>query len=115
MPESQMRYEVQPVFVFLNGLRLGMACVVNINAHGHQTLASALAATGENGAATLGFHACAETELVLARPLGRLVSAFHRTLLLQVEKGSELYRLPRLCQRFISGKSRSRGALWPSP
>lgn len=62
---------------------------VDLDALWHQTLATALAAACENGAATLGFHACAETELLLARPLGRLVSAFHKTLD-SIEKEPEL-------------------------
>lgn len=64
-------------------LRLGVPGEMNLHALRQQPLAATLAAAGKDGAAVLGLHACAEAELLLARPLGRLVSAFHKTLLLR--------------------------------
>lgn len=56
----------------------GMAGVVHLNALRQQPLASAGAAPVENGAAALGLHAGAKSELPLARALRRLISAFHK-------------------------------------
>ena len=63
-------------FKFL-GLRLGVTREVDFNALRQQALASALTAAGEDGSSAFGFHAGAKAELLLARPFGRLVSAFH--------------------------------------
>src|SRR5260221_13728796 len=60
-----------------SGLRVPR--VVDFHALRQQALASALAAAREDGAAVLGLHAGAETELPLARALRGLVGAFHRT------------------------------------
>ncbi len=43
-----------------------------------QALATLAAAAAEDGSAGLGLHAGAETELLFARALGRLISAFHK-------------------------------------
>jgi hypothetical protein len=55
-----------------------MAGEMNLDTHWQETLAAALAAAGENRTPVLGFHACAESELLLARALGWLVCAFHK-------------------------------------
>lgn len=60
-------------------LSLGVTREVNFHALWQETLATNLAATGKNGAAGLGFHASPKAVLLLARALGWLVSAFHRT------------------------------------
>ena len=56
----------------------GVAGVVDFDTLGQETLASPLAAAAQNIAARLGFHARAETKLMLARAFGRLVCAFHK-------------------------------------
>jgi hypothetical protein len=47
---------------------------------GQQALATALAATAEDGAPALGLHPSAKAELPLARALAWLIGAFHRFL-----------------------------------
>ena len=60
------------------GLGLGVASERNLHALGQEALTSDLAAAGKNRAAGFGFHASPKAVLLLARALGRLVSAFHR-------------------------------------
>lgn len=60
-------------------LGLGVTREVNFHALWQETLATNLAATGKNSASGLGFHASPKAVLLLARALGWLVSAFHRT------------------------------------
>ena len=55
-----------------------MAGEVDFNTLWQEAFASALAAAAQCLPARLGFHARAEPKLLLARALGRLVSAFHR-------------------------------------
>ncbi len=74
-----------------------MASEVDFNALRKQALATALAATSENGAAILSFHTGAEPKLLFACALGRLVSAFHKAG--SIEKGAKLYRLRGECQQ----------------
>lgn len=52
-----------------------VALVVHLCSLGQKTLATLGATAGEDGAAVLGSHAGAETELALAAALGRLVGS----------------------------------------
>jgi hypothetical protein len=63
-------------FVALSGLGLGVAREVDLNALGKEAFTPTLTAASKDGAATFGFHTGAESELLFARPLGRLVGAF---------------------------------------
>jgi hypothetical protein len=72
-----------------------VAGVVDLDALREKALAATGATTVENGAAALGRHAGAESELPLARALGRLIRAFHKR-----EKSRTLLRPGK-------GKSRS--------
>lgn len=56
----------------------GVAGKVDFDTFRQETLASPLAAAVQGFTARLGFHAGAEPKLLLARPFGRLVCAFHR-------------------------------------
>jgi hypothetical protein len=55
-----------------------MAGVWDLHALWQETLAALAATTIENSAAILGRHPSAESELTLARALGRLIRAFHK-------------------------------------
>lgn len=56
----------------------GVAGKVNFDTLRQEALASPLAAAVQCGAPGLGRHARSETKLLLARPFGRLVGAFHK-------------------------------------
>lgn len=55
---------------------IGVAAVLQLDALRNQAFAAFLAAAAEDVAAGFGGHAGAETELILAGALGRLVGAF---------------------------------------
>ena len=55
-----------------------MAGEVDFDTLRQEPFTTTLAAALQDGTARLGFHAGAEAELLLARALGRLISAFHR-------------------------------------
>lgn len=52
---------------------------MHLDALGKQPLAAMSPTTVENGTTALGLHPGAESELPLARPLGRLIGAFHKS------------------------------------
>jgi hypothetical protein len=56
---------------------LGVTGEVDFNALRQQPFAAPLTTTGEDAPPAFGFHACAKSELLLARALGWLVGAFH--------------------------------------
>ena len=58
-------------------LRLGVTRVMILDAFREKTLAATLPPTRESGAATLCFHARAETVLAFARSFRCLIGAFH--------------------------------------
>jgi hypothetical protein len=58
---------------------VGLAFKVDFNTLGQQPLAAMLTAAGQDGAAILGFHTCAESELLFPRTFRGLVSAFHNS------------------------------------
>lgn len=62
------------------GSGLRMSCEVDFDTFREQAFAPVAAAAVQNSPAGLGLHAGAETELLLARALGRLVCAFHKFL-----------------------------------
>ena len=64
-----------------------MALVMHLCTRGQKTLATLGATAGEDGAAVLGSHAGAETELALAAALGRLVCSLAHNSLSGVEVG----------------------------
>lgn len=55
-----------------------MSCEVDFDTFREKPLAAVTTAAAQDGAAGLGLHAGAEAELLFARALGRLVSAFHK-------------------------------------
>ncbi len=57
---------------------LGVAREMALDAFGQQSLASALAASCECGASAFRPHARSKTVLLLAGPLGWLISTFHK-------------------------------------
>jgi len=59
-------------------LRFGMARVMEIDAFRQKSLASALATSRKGGATAFRPHARSKTVLLLAGPLGWLISAFHK-------------------------------------
>lgn len=76
-------------------LSLGMTGEMNLDTLRQEALTSDLAAAGKGRATGLGFHASPKAMLLLARALGRLVSAFHRI----KSKGTGKYLSGRLtCQ-----------------
>ena len=79
------------------GLSLGVTREMDFNALRQEALAATLAAAGENGASALGFHAGAESKLLLARALRGLISAFHKRK--SLEKERRVYLLTRGCQQ----------------
>jgi hypothetical protein len=58
--------------------RLGVACVMPLYAFWEQSLTAALAPASKSRPAAFAFHAGAESVLTFARPLGCLISAFHK-------------------------------------
>ena len=59
-------------------LGLGVSCEVDFDTFWKEAFAALLAASAQDGPACLGLHAGAETKLLFARALGRLVCAFHK-------------------------------------
>lgn len=57
---------------------IGMPWEVELDPLWEEPLASPFAAPRQNRPAAFGFHARAKAELLFARPLGRLIGAFHR-------------------------------------
>jgi hypothetical protein len=58
---------------------LGVARVMTLDALGQKSLPSTLTAPGKSGTAGFGFHARAESVLILASALRWLIGAFHKT------------------------------------
>ena len=59
-------------------LGLGVSGEVDFDTFWKEAFAALLAASAQDGPACLGLHAGAETKLLFARALGRLVCAFHK-------------------------------------
>lgn len=78
-----------------------MSCEVDLDTFWKQAFAAMATATVQYGPAGFGLHAGAKTELLLARALGRLVSAFHN-----LEIGGEMLRakikasIQKICHTF---------------
>ena len=83
---------------------------MNLDTHWQEAFAAALAAAGKNRTAVLGFHACAESELLFARALGWLVCAFHKKSLSNgsVEKRRNISGLVLDVNRKCEGNLRSK-------
>ncbi len=62
-----------------------MTRVGNLDTFRQKTLTTTLAATCENGATRLSLHASAEPELTPTCALRRLISAFHRKIMIRAE------------------------------
>ncbi len=58
-------------------VQVSLALEVQFYALWQEAFAALLAAPGKDGPSVLGLHPSAETELLFARALGRLVGAFH--------------------------------------
>lgn len=64
-----------------------MSCEVDLDTFWKQAFAAMAAAAVQDGPTGFGLHTGAETELLLARALGRLISAFHN-----LKSGGEMLR-----------------------
>jgi hypothetical protein len=62
---------------WLTGSGFGVSCEVDLDTFWKQAFAAMATAAVQDGPTGFGLHTGAETELLLARALGRLISAFH--------------------------------------